>query len=115
MSINLLICSAGFGAIVIITMIYLMVKKHIGIKFALVWILLFVILILALLIPGFLTFITDLLGFQTPSNMVLSIFIALLVAINISYAIAMSRQTKRITKLTQDCALLKSQLENKKN
>lgn len=111
MSINLLLCSAGFGEIIIIAMLYLVFKKKINFKFALVWIILFVVLILTLVIPGFLSWLTDLLGFQTPSNMILSIFIAVLIAINISYAIAMSRQTKRITKLIQDYALLKSKID----
>lgn len=113
MSLNLLICSICFAAAIIISIIYLVVRKKISIKFALVWIILFTILLIAIIIPGFMEWITTLLGFQTPSNMVLTIFIALLVAINIASTVAMSRSSKKITKLTQEIALLKDEIKNK--
>lgn len=107
MSLNLLICSAGFGAIIIFSIIYLLIKKKISIKFALIWLILFVILLLAILIPGFLEWLMNIFGFQTPSNMVLTIFIAVLIGINIASTVAMSRYSKKISKLTQEIAILK--------
>lgn len=111
MSINLLICSAGFGLIVLISIIYLLIKKRISIKFALVWIILFAVLLIAILIPGFLEFLTNLMGFQTASNMVLSIFVAVLTGINIATTVAVSRHSKKIEKLTQEIAILKYEIK----
>ena len=107
MSINLIICSAAFAIAVLISIVYLLIKKRINVKFALVWIILFAILLIAILVPGFLEWFTEILGFQTPSNMVLTIFIAVLVVINIATTVAVSRYSRKIEKLTQEIAILK--------
>lgn len=113
MSSNLIICSAGLGLIIIISMVVLLIKKKISVKFALVWIILFTILLLSIIIPGFLEWMTSIAGFQTASNMILSVFIAVLVAINIASTIVISRQGKRIAKLTQEIAIINKALADK--
>lgn len=109
MSINLILCSAAFAIAVLISIVYLLIKKRINVKFALVWIILFLVLLIAILIPGFLQWLTEILGFQTPSNMVLTIFIAVLIVINIASTVAISSLQKSRAKLIQEISLLKNQ------
>lgn len=59
------------------------------------------------LIPGFLLLLTKLLGFQTASNMVLSIIIAVLVIINISNTVINSEQDRKLRLLIQELSILK--------
>ena len=114
MSTSLLIFSLSFGIIVIFSVLFLIVKKEISIKFALIWIILFILLILAMIIPGLLESVTNILGFQTASNMILCIFIGLLVVINIATTVAISRRGKDLVKLTQELALLKKEMQELK-
>ena len=112
MSTNLIIVSTIFSLIIIFSIIFLVLKKRISVKFALIWILLFIILLLFILIPGLLISVTDFLGFQTSSNMILCILCAILIAINIATTVVVTKRGKDIKNLTQEIALLKKENEN---
>ena len=83
MSTNLILFAVLFSAFIITFIIYLVAKEKINIKYAIVWILMFTLIIIFTLIPGLLTFLTKILGFQTASNMILSIIVGVLVVIDI--------------------------------
>ena len=96
-----------FSFFIIIFIIRLIVKEKVNVKYAIIWLIMFALLIVFTLIPGFLVFLTKLLGFQTASNMVLSIIIAVLVMINISNTVINSEQDKKIRLLIKEFYILK--------
>ena len=96
-----------FSFFIIIFIIRLIAKENVNVKYAIIWLIMFTLLIVFTLIPGFLVFLTKLLGFQTASNMVLSIIIAVLVMINISNTVINSEQDKKIRLLIQEVSILK--------
>lgn len=108
MSFNLILVSSCFSLIIILLILYFLKKNKINIKYALVWLLLFGFLFISILIPGFLEWITHILGFQMSSNMILSIIIGLLVIINISLTTIVSSQDKKIRLLIQEVSILKA-------
>lgn len=107
MSTSLTWVSAIFSIIIIIFLLYLIRKENVNIKYSLVWLVLFILLLICLLVPGLLEYITSVLGFQTSSNMVLSLLIAVLVIINIVNTVINSHQDKKIRLLIQEISLLK--------
>ena len=107
MSTSLVLVSGIFSIFIIIFIIYLVHREKVNIKYSLVWLILFLALLICLIVPGLLNSITKLLGFQTPSNMVLSLLIAVLVVINISNTVINSNQDKKIRLLIQEISLLK--------
>lgn len=107
MSVNLIFGSAGFSILVIFIILYFIKKDKIHIKYAIVWLILFAILFLALLIPGFMGFLTRVLGFQYSSNMVFSLLICVLVIISILLTGIVSSQDKKIRLLIQEISILK--------
>ena len=107
MSTNLIFISGLFSIIIIIFILYLIKKENVNIKYSLVWLVLFILLLICLLIPGLLETITRILGFQTASNMILSLLIAVLVIINIVNTVINSNQDKKIRLLIQEISILK--------
>lgn len=107
MSVNLIFCSGIFSIFIILFILHLIRKEKVNIKYSLIWLILFFALLLCLFIPGLLDYITKLLGFQTASNMVLSLLIAVLVVINIANTVINSHQDKKIRLLIQEISLLK--------
>ena len=107
MSTNLVFVSGVFSIIIICFILYLIRKENVNIKYSLVWLVLFVLLLICLIVPGLLESITKLLGFQTSSNMVLSLLIAVLVFINITNTVINSHQDKKIRLLIQEVSMLK--------
>lgn len=108
MSINLIITSIVFSVLIIISILVLLRKNRVNIKYSLIWIILFLILLIATVIPGFLSWITHLMGFKTASNMVISIILAVLVIISISLTVIVSQQDKKIRLLIQEISMLKN-------
>lgn len=108
MNINLILVSGLFSVFIIVLILYLVHKERINIKYSLIWLILFVALLLCLFIPGLLTFITKLLGFQTSSNMILSLLIAVLVLINIVNTVINTSQDRKIRLLIQELSTLKA-------
>ncbi len=112
MNLNLILISIIFSLFVILLILYFIKKNKINIKYSIIWLLLFIFLLIFLLIPGFLEFLTRTLGFQTPSNMIFSLLIAVLVIINITLTGIVSSQDKKVRLLIQEISILK---KNKKD
>ena len=107
MSTNLIFVSGIFSIFIILFILHLVHIEKVNIKYSLVWLLLFVALLVCLFVPGLLSWITKTLGFQTSSNMILSLLIAVLVVINISNTVINSNQDKKIRLLIQEISILK--------
>lgn len=110
MSINLIIVSILFSVFIISSILFLLRKGKISIKYSLIWILLFSILLIATIIPGFLVWITHLFGFKTASNMVFSLILGVLVIITIALTVIVSKQDKMIRLLVQEISIVKKNI-----
>lgn len=115
MSINLIFVSVLFSIIVITLILVFIRNGRINIKYSLIWLLLFLLFLIFLMVPGLLSFITHVLGFQTASNMILSILIAVLVVINICLTGIVSSQDKKIRLLVQEVSIMKKDLNKNGN
>ena len=113
MSISLKIISILFCLFVIIFILVLLRKNKINIKYSIILITLFSLLLISVLIPGLIEIIAKLLGFQVVSNMVFSLIIGLLVLINIILTMIVSNYDKKIRLLIQEVSLLKEQNEKR--
>lgn len=107
MSSVLRITSIIFLISVIIFILHLVKKEKIAIKYSFVWLIPFAILLIFVLIPGSLVWTTNLLGFQTASNMILTILVGLLLIISIALTVIVSSQKEQIRLLIQEVSLLK--------
>lgn len=114
MSFALKISAIVFILFVLIIINYFVSKEKISIKYSFVWTIPCVFLLLFILIPGFLTWTTKLLGFQTASNMVFAALIALLIFITISLTVIVSTQNNKIRLLIQEISILKGKNNEKK-
>lgn len=107
MSTSLKLFSIAFILLIIITVFYLLRKDRISIKYSLVWLIPSFTLLIFTLIPGCLTWTSELLGFQTASNMIFALLIALLLIISIALTVIVSNQKKLIRVLIQEVSILK--------
>ena len=113
MSINLRIGLIIVSLILFIIVIFQLKKKRIPVKYSLVWIFSSFIIFLIAIIPQLFIFITDLFGFKTMSNFVISLFIFLLLIISLMLTVIVSKQRRKITLLIQEVSILKSKEKTK--
>ena len=107
MTVNLMFLIALFTLFVIGFILFFIKKGKIKMKYAVLWIMMFSLLLLLLLFPNLLGWITVILGFEVPSNMIFSFLLGILVLINISLTGIVSSQDKKIRILIQEISLLK--------
>ena len=94
--------------LVFLLFIYLIHKiraRKVDIRYILPWLVLNFILLLAVVFPGAVKWICDLLGIQTPSNMVFFFGIIFLLFIVFSLTLTVSKLNNEIKELTQRVAL----------
>ncbi|MBE5912927.1 MAG: DUF2304 domain-containing protein [Pseudobutyrivibrio ruminis] len=80
-------------------------KKELQLKYALIWIFVDILMIIAVLIPGFLMHLANLLGVYSVTNMLFFLGIMFTLAIIFSLTVALSRASERVRKLSQQIAL----------
>lgn len=107
MSFKLVITSIIFLLLIITIIINQVKKENISIKYSFVWLIPCVILLIFTLVPGMLNYVTNLLGFQTGSNMIFALIIGFLMIVAISLTVIVSRQNEKIRLLVQEVSILK--------
>lgn len=100
-----------FSIFILGFLLFLLRKGKINIKYSLVWFGLFGLMLLFLILPNFLSFVKDALGFKIESNMIFSLFIIVLVFISIALTIIVSKQDKKIRLLIQEISVLKKKID----
>ena len=111
MSPKLLIYSSIIIIIIILAILHLLKRGRINIKYAIVWLFAFGLMLIMMLIPGLLRFITKIFGFTLSSNLIIVFFISILVFINIIMTIIISGQSEKIRLLIQEISLLKKEIK----
>lgn len=114
MTLKLIVSVIAFAVILFLILLYLLRKGRIPVKYAIVWILAVLFMLLVILIPNGMESLAKLLGFELLSNMVLCIFVAVLMFITLILTVMMAGQKKKTTLLIQELSLLKKEVEDKK-
>jgi hypothetical protein len=105
-----------FGLIVGFCVVLDMVRrKSLELKYALSWLLVDMLLLLIVLVPGLLNGLTRMLGIYSEINMVFFLGFCFLILIVFVMTVALSRNSERIRKLTQQMALYEKLLDEKKD
>lgn len=97
--------------ILLIIIVFSLKRNTISIKNSIVWLLLPIIFLIIAIFPNPLEAFANWLGFETLSNFIFVIIIALLLILNFSLTITTSKQQRQITKLIQEVSILKHQKE----
>jgi len=114
MSLNLKIMVLLFAMILTLTIIYLLRKKKIPVKYALVWLFTALVILIVSLIPNLMEQLSNLLGFELLSNMLLCLFIAILLFLTLVLTVMVSNQKRKVTLLIQEVSILRKEVEDLK-
>lgn len=95
----------------LIWIIFMIQKKRIGLKYSLTWIFLLILSLFLDIYPSTLSACSKLLGISLPSNMVFMVGIIFLTVVIFSLTVSVSRLSDKSTKLTQEIALLREEIQ----
>ena len=111
---NLRLVVIIFILFLFLLIVYLLRKRKLSTKFAIVWFLAIIVMLLTVLLPDVMKYVANLIGFELLSNMLLCIFIAILLFITLALTIMVSSNKRKITLLIEEISILKKELEDKK-
>lgn len=105
---NLRILLVMFSILLFLTMLNLLSKNKVPVRYSLIWIISSVLIFVVGAFPDFIGIFTELIGFQTTSNFVIGIILTMLLVITLILTIIVSGQQKKIKLLIQELSILKS-------
>ena len=113
MTLKIQIIVIAVAALAILFTILLIKKERLGLKIAMPWLVVFVLIIIFAAIPSFMDWLSDLIGIYAPVNMVL--FLAGIFLMIIIYSLTMSvfSNRKKIRDLVQKVAYLEERMNKK--
>lgn len=89
---------------------YFLKKGRIPEKYSLLWYTFSLIILLVGMFPNLFSFISEKLGFEVMSNMIIGIIIGVLMLLTMALTIMIAGQKKKTTLLIQEISLLKKEL-----
>lgn len=101
----------------LLTFVFVFVLLRRGVlqeKYAVLWLTVSGIALIAAIFPGFLRWVSDVLGVQTPSNLLFFITVVLLVLVSVQLSYELSRHEMRIRRLAEEVALLQTELKQRR-
>lgn len=94
-----------------VVVVRMVAKEKLQLKYALLWMLLAVALVVAAVFPGIVVFFSDLAGAHVTSNFVFTVGFVFLIVVCLSLSLIVSWQAHDIRSLVQQVALLRKELE----
>ncbi len=114
MAINLKIVLLIFSIFLLLVTTYILRKGRIPEKYALLWYFISLVILILTFFPGVFSFLSNKLGFQVMSNLIIGIMLVLLIFLTMSLTIIVSGQKKKTTLLIQEISLLKAKINNER-
>jgi len=108
-----MIVAAGIGMAVIILVIvlWMLLARRLREKYAVMWILIAVCVLLLGLMPGLLIWATALLGVQVPANLLFSLAIVLLLAVALHLSWELSHTEDEMRRVAEEAALARTEID----
>lgn len=106
LSLSLLLVAIGIFVLTIV----MLKKERFPVKYSLIWFFVSLVLLCCSFLPHWLVDMTQMIGFQIPSNFIVGVLFILTFIICIVLTAIVSEQNKKITLLVQEISILKSQI-----
>jgi len=114
MFINVYTISILFSSIFLIVIIELVRKKKLQERYSLLWILMSAVLLILSSTPAIINTLAEWLNIKNPPSVLFLFGLVYLLVYNLHITTVVSKQSEKITRLTQEIALLKQKQEDKR-
>ncbi len=96
------------GAVVVVVVVLrLVMRRRLLVKYAALWLVVSVVLVVTAVIPGGLSRLADLLGFIVPANLLFFAGFVLLLFVAVQISVELTSVERRIQRLAEEIAIIK--------
>lgn len=113
MILNVYTISIVFAIVFLATVIELVRKNMLQERYSLLWIFMSIILLVLALVPRLIDILAVFLDIKNPPSLLFLFGLVYLVIYNLHLTIVVSKQSEKLTRLTQELALMKQKNEEK--
>lgn len=99
------------GLLVLILIISLLLRRQLREKYATLWIVIGLIILVLAVFPGLLLGLSEVLGVEVPSNLIFALMLVLLIGVSLHLSWELSRAEDEVRRVAEDVAIVRSDLE----
>ncbi|WP_326503789.1 DUF2304 domain-containing protein [Rothia nasimurium] len=111
MSINAYIFFLVFAAVIVLLVLAQVRNQNMKEKYAALWLIVSVIIILLVIFPRMLFFFADLIGIESPVNLLFLLSIIMLIGVCLHLTSALSKMGEDVRVLAEEVAILRAQFD----
>lgn len=105
------VASVGLGLALIGSVLALLLRRQLREKYAVLWIVIGLAIVVVGAVPGLLVGLTDAVGVQVPSNLLFAMSIVLLLGVALHLSWELTRSEEQIRRLAEETAITRAEIE----
>ncbi|WP_447942573.1 DUF2304 domain-containing protein [Microbacterium aurum] len=102
----------AFALAVLVIILVLLVRRRLREKYALLWLVIGLAILVLALFPGLLFGLADVLGVEVPSNLLFALAVALLIGVTLHLSWELSTAEEEIRRVAEEVAILRAAVED---
>lgn len=107
----IVIAGIVFALLVLVIIVALLLRRQLREKYATLWLVIGLALLILAIFPGLLVGMADLLGVEVPSNLIFALAIVLLVGVALHLSWELSQAEDEVRRVAEDVAILRADVE----
>ncbi len=101
----------GLAVLVLVIIISLLLRRQLREKYATLWIIIGLVILILAVFPGLLLWLSDLLGVAVPSNLIFALALVLLIGVALHLSWELSLAEDEVRRVAEDVAIARADLE----
>lgn len=106
---------AAFALMVLILIVSMLLRRQLREKYATLWLVIGLALLILAIFPGLLVGMAHLLGVVVPSNLIFALAIVLLVGVTLHLSWELSQAEDEVRRVAEDVAILRADVDDLRN
>jgi len=107
----IVIAGIGLALLVLAIIISLLLRRQLREKYATLWLLIGIVILILAVFPGLLLGLSDALGVAVPSNLIFALALVLLVGVALHLSWELSQAEDEVRRVAEDVAILRTEVE----
>jgi hypothetical protein len=101
----------GLAVLVLVIIVSLLLRRQLREKYATLWIIIGLVILILAVFPGLLLWLSDLLGVAVPSNLIFALALVLLIGVALHLSWELSLAEDEVRRVAEDVAIARADLE----
>ncbi|MBN9213848.1 MAG: hypothetical protein ABS62_03075 [Microbacterium sp. SCN 70-200] len=108
----IVLAGISLAVIVLVIIVSLLLRRQLREKYATLWIVIGLVILVLAIFPGLLLWLSDALGVEVPSNLIFALALVLLIGVALHLSWELSLAEDEVRRVAEDVAILRADVED---